>query len=77
MPLHIAKAISGKIFINDDLTAKRDYLLFVARQSKKRQKISDTWSINGNIRIRTLAGAIRTVNELGDIPDSAAITNMS
>ena len=73
----ITNAISDKIYINDDLTSKRDYLLYVARQSKKRQKISDTWANNGSIRIKDLKGVIHTVNELSDIPNYIEILRQS
>ena len=73
----ITKAISDKIYINDDLTSKRDYLLYVARQSKKQQNILDTWAHNGNIRIKDKNGVIHTVNGLSDIPDSQKIINPS
>ena len=75
IPDKIVKAISHRIYINDDLTGKRDFVLFVARQSKKQAKILDTWSYNGNIRIKDLNGLIHTVTELSQIPDSADIIN--
>ena len=70
IPAKIAKALAKKIFINEDLTNKRDYLLFLARQAKKMRRILDTWSFNGNVKIKNMDGQIISVNDERSIPQN-------
>ena len=70
IPRNVAKVLAKRIYINEDLTQKRDYLLFKARQAKKMKRILDAWSFNGNIRMKKLNGEIVSVNEESSIPDS-------
>ena len=74
IPDSIVKAIGGKIFLNDDLTNARDYMLYIARQAKRRGSINDVWVVNGVIKIKDLANTIINVREMSNIPDHSALT---
>ena len=74
IPDSIVKAIGGKIFLNDDLTNARNYMLFIARQAKRRGSINDVWVVNGVIKIKDLANTIINVREMSNIPDHSALT---
>ena len=73
IPDSIVKAIGKKVFLNDDLTNARDFMLYVARQSKRRGHINDVWVVNGMIKIKDLANTVSSIRELESIPDFDAI----
>ena len=73
IPAKIVKAIEKKIFLNDDLTSKRDFMLFVARQAKRKNLINDVWVINGMIKMKDINNTVLSVRELKDIPDQESI----
>ena len=73
VPAPILKAIEKKIFLNDDLTSKRDFMLFVARQAKRKNLINDVWVTNGMIKMKNINNTVLSVRELLDIPDYADI----
>ena len=73
IPDSIVKAIGGKIFLNDDLTNTRDYMLYIARQAKRRGSINDVWVVNGMIKIKNLANTVVSIREMENIPDHSAI----
>ena len=52
--LRAIKAYDGQenIWINEDLTARRAYLLFQARKMKKSKEIIDCWSNDGNVLVK-------------------------
>ena len=68
LPEKTAKVLAKRIYIIEDFTRKRDSLLYSARQAKKMQRISDTWSYNCNVKINTLHGMIIYVNDESNIP---------
>lgn len=58
------------VFINEDLTKRRSRLLYDARMLKKGSKITDVWTKDGKIFIKSLNGKIVQIqneNQLGDI----------
>ena len=73
IPEIIVKAIEKKIFLNDDLTSKRDFMLFVARQAKRKDLINDVWVTNGMIKMKDLNNTVLSVREIKDIPDHGDI----
>ena len=58
------KHSSYQVFINEDLTKHRSSLLWKARQMKKEKKITDTWTHDGRILIKTLKGKTEQVASL-------------
>ena len=73
IPESIVKSIGKKIFLEDDLTNARDFILFVARQSKRRGHINDVWVVNGMIKIKDLSNRVVSIREIESIPDHARI----
>ena len=66
----MAKRASMKgsnIFINEDLTKKRNQLLYVARQEKKQGSIKDCWSYDGRILVRDRAGTIHQITNRDEL----------
>lgn len=55
------------IFINEDLTPKRNQMLFEARQAVKRKEIIGAWSFDGKIFIRDKRDVRRQLVEEGDL----------
>lgn len=61
-----------RIFLNEDLTRKRSLLLYQARQLKKRKRINDCWSFDGQVLIKDIRGKVTPINsqhELDTITD--------
>ena len=73
IPAKVLKAIGKKIYLNDDLTSKRDFMLFVARQAKRKDLIHDVWVTNGMIKMKDINNTVQSVRELKDIPDHGDI----
>ena len=44
----------SRLYLNDDLTRSRSQLLYECCQAKKKQLISDCWSYDGSIIVKTL-----------------------
>ena len=65
---HNAERRTDKIFINDDLTARRAKLSFDARASKRANKIADCWTAYGRVMIKDLAGKVLQLNSASDLP---------
>ena len=59
--------LSRKIFMNEDLSGARLKLAFEARQLKRTGKITDTWVIDGKIKIKDLKNVILTAGSLKDL----------
>ena len=59
--------LSRKIFMNEDLSGARLKLAFEARQLKRTGKITDTWVIDGKIKIKDLNNVILTAGSLKDL----------
>lgn len=51
----------NNIYINEDLTQTRSQLLYEARKMKKNRHITDAWSYDGKIMIKTKQGNVRSV----------------
>ena len=49
------------VFVNNDLTTRREKLAFDCRTLKKENKIADTWTYNGKVVIKNLTGKIMEV----------------
>ena len=66
--------LSRKIFMNEDLSGAKLKLAFEARQLKRTGKITDTWVIDGKIKIKDLnnviltAGSLKDLNRYGYVP---------
>ena len=73
IPESIVKAIGKRVFLNDDMTNRRDFMLYVARQAKRRKQINDVWVVNGMIKIKDLANTVVSIREIESIPDHANI----
>ena len=56
-----------KIFINEDLTARRAALARNTRSLKKERKLSDCWTTGGNVMVKELDGKIRQVKTEADL----------
>ena len=63
---HIQKQES-RLYLNDDLTRRRAQLLYECRQAKKKQLISDCWSYDGPIIVKTLTNKMSTIKTTSDI----------
>lgn len=50
------------LYLNEDLTRKRESILYSARCLKRERKIQGAWSADGNILIRDEHGKIRKIN---------------
>ena len=59
--------LSRKIHMNEDLSGARLKLAFEARQLKRAGKITDTWVIDGKIKIKDLNNVILTAGSLTDL----------
>ena len=57
----------GRIFINEDLTARRASLAYVTRQLKKSGKINDSWTHDGKILIKDLNNKIVQIISESDL----------
>ena len=55
------------------MTNACDFMLFVARQSKRRGLINDVWVVNGMIKIKDLSNRVVSIREIESIPDHANI----
>ena len=56
-----------RIYIQDDLTKRRAYLAFLARQLKRSDRISETWVSFGKNQIKDNHGRIKAINTLENI----------
>ena len=54
----------SKVFISEDLTRHRQYLLWRARGAKRNKKINDCWSNDGQIIIKDLSNKIVLINSI-------------
>ena len=59
---HNLQQPDARIFVNEDLTARRASLAFLARQAKKAKRITDSWTADGRVArgITPRNGAKRT-----------------
>ena len=55
---------ADKIFVNEDLTKQRSTVAREARLLKKHNKISDTWTRDGVIFVKTLSGSIERITNM-------------
>ena len=54
-------------FFNEDLTKRRDNLLYQARRMKSEHKIKGAWSADGNILVRDKSDIIRKINNENEL----------
>ena len=57
----------ARIFVNEDLTARRATSAFLARQAKKSKKITDSWTADGKVLIKDLANNILQITSHKDL----------
>ena len=57
------------IFINEDLTRNRQFLLFQCRNARKKGDVKEAWSHDGKILIKDLMGRIRVIRNQSDLDD--------
>ena len=57
----------SRLFLNDDLTRCRAQLLYECRQAKKKQLITDCWSYDGSIIVKTLTNNISSIKTSSDL----------
>ena len=55
------------VFINEDLTHKRSLVFQHARKLYTEKRISQTWTVSGNICIKDTSGAISYISKMADI----------
>ena len=65
---------AARLFLNDDLTRKRQQLLYECRQAKKKTLINDCWSYDGTILIKTLTNKVMPVTCVADIANGSMAT---
>ena len=63
---HIEKQ-GSRLFLNDYLTRSRAQLLYECRQAKKKQLITDCWSYDGSIIVKTLTNKISSIKTSSDL----------
>ena len=56
-----------KVYIGDDLTKRRAYLAYQARQLKRSKKITDTWVVDTKIYVKDNYNRIRRINSTEDL----------
>ena len=55
-----------KIYINEDLTTQRAKLFSVGRSLLKDKHIEQVWTFNDNIKIKTLSGHVKSIQNMND-----------
>jgi len=68
----LKKYEEAKVYINEDLTAARSSLLWKARQLKKSKVISECWTHDGQVLIKTSRGTIKPIYTTDDLPTASA-----
>ena len=63
-----AKLSGSDLHLNEDLTRKREHLLWLARMAKKARKIDDCWTSDGRVLLRNLDDQVMQVKRALDIP---------
>ena len=61
------KDLSNDLYFNEDLTKKRDELLFQARRRRNADKLNGAWSYDGRVYIRDVLDDIKEVKSEIDI----------
>ena len=56
-----------KIYINEDLTAFRAKLFMTIRRLQKKKLFDQTWTYNGNIKVKTRNGEVKSIFSYDDI----------
>ena len=57
----------SKIYINEDLTARRAHLFATTRRLMKAKHLDQAWTYNGNIKVKIANGVIKSVNGIHDL----------
>ena len=57
----------SKVFITEDLTRTRQYVLWKARCAKRNKRIKDCWSNDGQILVKDNAGKVNLIKSPQDI----------
>ena len=63
---HIEKQ-GSRLFLNDDLTRSRTQLLYECRQAKKKQLVTDCWSYDGYIIVKTRTNKMLSIKTSSDL----------
>lgn len=67
---------SNTTFINEDLTGRRSFLLWKAREKKKKNIIKSCWSSDGKIFVRDNNGIKKLVLSVDDLPDVSSANDL-
>ena len=57
----------SKVFITEDLTRTRQYVLWKARCAKRNKRIKDCWSNDGQILVKDNAGKVNLIKSPQDV----------
>ena len=57
----------NRIYLNEDLTARRSSLAYTTRELKKRGRITDCWTHSGRILIKDSTGRVQEVSSVNDL----------
>ena len=63
-----ASTNKGRVFVNEDLTGRRAWFAYDARNLRKLGTVLDTWTYNGKILIRDRKNKIFVVSTKSDFP---------
>ena len=64
---HNIQQPDARIFVNEDLTARRASLAYLARQAKKSRRITDSWTADGKVLIKDLTNNILQITSEKDL----------
>ena len=56
-----------KIYINEDLTSTRARLFSIVRSQQEKNNLAQAWTYNGNIKIKTITGVIKSIKSMSDL----------
>ena len=59
--------LPNRIYLNEDLTARRSSLAYKTRELKKRGRITDCWTHAGRILIKDSTGRVQEVSSVNDM----------
>ena len=63
----ISKYYWWPVYINEALCRSRGKLSFAARNLKRNNKINDTWTVDGRIKIRTIHNRIVNIDTMTEL----------
>ena len=66
-PLTTLSSSPQNVYINEALCKSRGKLSFAARNLKRNNKINDTWTVDGRIKIRTIHNRIVNIDTMTEL----------